>query len=84
MGDIFPWKVGVWTSEGSQFKKVEEVETMSYLTKYHYGAKQSPEGYVASSGTCSGDSGGPLYVSKDDKKYVIIGILLVDLINMLT
>ena len=76
MGDKYPWKVGVWTSEGGQFKKIKEGDTVSYLTKYHYGAKQSSEGYVASAGTCSGDSGGPLYVSQDfenKNKYVVIG-----------
>ena len=86
VGDIYPWKIGTWIlkSNGRKFKKsdniifqrVTEKRSRSYLEKFHYGAKESLEGYVASSGTCSGDSGGPLYVSQHQdtsRKYVVIG-----------
>ena len=45
------------------------------LKKFHYGAKYDPVGYVTSAGTCSGDSGGPLYVETRPGEYVVTGLV---------
>ena len=45
------------------------------LRKFHYGAKYDPVGYVTSAGTCSGDSGGPLYVETRPGQYVVTGLV---------
>ena len=78
VADTFPWKVAVWENKGGQFKKVTGSKSKEYLKKYHYGAKYAPEGYVASAGTCRGDSGGPLYITENNlstsnKSYIVLG-----------
>ena len=78
VADTFPWKVAVWENKGGQFKKVSRSKSQEYLKKYHYGAKYAPEGYVASAGTCRGDSGGPLYITENNlstskKSYIVLG-----------
>ena len=45
------------------------------LRKFHYGAKYDPVGYVTSAGTCSGDSGGPLYVENRPGQFVVTGLV---------
>ena len=81
MADTFPWKVAVWENKQGKFKKVKVSKSQEYLKKYHYGVRYSPNGYVASAGTCRGDSGGPLYMTETDlgntkKSYIVTGDIL--------
>ena len=79
VGELYPWKVAVYESKEGSFKKVEGEKKERYLTEKHYGAKRSPKGYVASVGACTGDSGGPLYMSeinaKGIRQYIVTGIV---------
>ena len=80
VGDVYKWKVGVWQKNHNSYSKVEGPRKEQLLRKYHYGYKVDPKGYVASIGTCSGDSGGPLYMTQFDKsfkeQYVVTGTFL--------
>ena len=67
VAETFPWKVGVWRKTSGRFKQIKRKKTQ-ILLEHHYGVKYAPKGYVASVGTCRGDSGGPLYVKEYDEK----------------
>ena len=76
VAERFPWKVGVWKQNQEKFEQVKRNVT-KILKAHHYGVKHAPKGYIASVGTCRGDSGGPLYVKEYDAdlntKYIIAG-----------
>ena len=77
VADTFPWKVRVMEEVEGKYKEVSENKTQEFLQKYHYGVKYAPKGYIASIGTCRGDSGGPLYMteamSNGKNNYVVTG-----------
>ena len=77
VADTFPWKVKVLEEVRGKFREVGGSKYQEYLQRYHYGVKHSPNGYVASIGTCRGDSGGPLYMtetmSNGKNNYVVTG-----------
>ena len=77
VGHYFKWNVGVWLDKGNgRYAPVSESKQKSaLLKKFHYGAKYDPVGYVTSAGTCSGDSGGPLYVETKSGQYVVTGLV---------
>ena len=77
VGHYFEWNVGVWLDKGNgRYAPVSESKQKSaLLKKFHYGAKYDPVGYVTSAGTCSGDSGGPLYVETKSGQYVVTGVV---------
>ena len=63
--------------QGDKFYKLSG-KTKKYVRKHHYGEHLGFGGYVASAGTCYGDSGGPLYQEQIDsrtgrKKYIVTG-----------
>ena len=45
---------------GNKFNKMSG-NTEDYVRRHHYGEHLGFGGYVASAGTCHGDSGGPVY-----------------------
>ena len=64
VGKINLWSTGVWdynkyTGSYENVDVEEEVDEMVH--KYHFGDAMGLGGYIASPGTCSGDSGGPMY-----------------------
>ena len=79
VADNFPWKVRVMEEVKGKYMEVTGSKSEQYLQKYHYGVKYAPNGYIASIGTCRGDSGGPLYMtetkSNGKKNYVVTGHL---------
>ena len=71
----FQWNVDVWTASntGRYTHIVSKKMHDSYMKHFHYGAKYSEHGFFTSPGTCSGDSGGPIYVRTGAKTFVITG-----------
>jgi len=77
VGKIHHWSTDVWGMKGNKFNKITG-NTEHYVKRYHYGEHLGFSGYVASAGTCSGDSGGPVYqVQKNRRtgraKYIVTG-----------
>ena len=77
MADLFKWKVALYEKRRG-FQKIEGDVKDKFLRANHYGMHLNPEGYVASAGTCAGDSGGPLYTHELDlknheRKYIVTG-----------
>ena len=78
VGHYFKWNIDVWYhQEGNEgYYPITPSKLKSIiLKKFHYGAKYDPVGYVTSAGTCSGDSGGPLYVETKSGQYVVTGVV---------
>jgi len=80
VADYFKWKVALYKNDHNGFKKIEGVVRDKFLRANHYGMHLNPEGYVASAGTCAGDSGGPLYnheldLKSYEKRYVVTGVV---------
>merc|ERR1719460_901240 len=77
VGHYFKWNVDVWLDKGNgRYSPVRQTKNKSaILHKFHYGAQYDPVGYVTSAGTCSGDSGGPLYVENRPGQYVVTGLV---------
>ena len=73
--DRYDWNIDIWSTDGrGGYWRVEDpAEYNLYLQRHHYGAKYSPGGYMASPGTCMGDSGGPLYLKTGPGRYVLTG-----------
>ena len=73
--DRYDWNIDIWSTDGrGGYWRVEDpAEYNLYLQRHHYGAKYSPGGYMASPGTCMGDSGGPLYIKTGPGRYVLTG-----------
>ena len=70
----FKWSVDVWVENTTGYTHITNKKIRnSYMKKFHYGAKYSPDGFFTSPGTCSGDSGGPMYVRTGLKTFVITG-----------
>ena len=78
VGESHDWSVGFFMANGrtGSYNEVPQTYKKKFF-RYHYGAKHSQQGkYVASSGTCNGDSGGPLFRTENDggkKSYVVEG-----------
>ena len=77
VGRVHHWSTDVWRMQGDKFYKLSG-KTKKYVRKHHYGEHLGFGGYVASAGTCYGDSGGPLYQEQIDsrtgrKKYIVTG-----------
>lgn len=77
VGRMKHWSTDVWSMHGNKFNRMKG-NTEETVRKYHYGEHLGFGGYVASAGTCSGDSGGPVYQEQTDsftgnKKYVVTG-----------
>ena len=74
----YDWRVAIYRKNAQGGFDMIEDDDPSYnkLKKKHYGIKEGLNewGYVASAGTCSGDSGGPLYVSDSDQS-VVTGVV---------
>jgi len=80
VGKIYDWSTGVWVKEGKSYRRVAPDKTDKLMREFHFGENLGLGGYVASAGTCSGDSGGPLYVEELDwqtgnTKYVVNGVV---------
>ena len=75
VADRYDWNIDIWSTDGrGGYGRVEDpAEYNLYLQRHHYGAKYSPGGYMASPGTCMGDSGGPLYLKTGPGRYVLTG-----------
>ena len=71
----FKWNVDVWyaSNSGRYTHIVSQKRQDYYMKRFHYGAKYSPHGFFTSPGTCSGDSGGPIYVRTGVNTFVITG-----------
>ena len=78
VGHYFKWNIDIWYhqehNEGYFPLTTSQLRSV-ILQKFHYGAKYDPVGYVTSAGTCSGDSGGPLYVETKPGQYVVTGVV---------
>ena len=80
VGKIHQWKVETYyLSKKGKFmlipKNHKGKQFHKKFLKFHYGAKHShiegnDHSYVASAGTCNGDSGGPLFRSENGKNIV--------------
>ena len=76
VGHYFKWNVDVWLDKGNGvYSRAPKNVKSVILKRFHYGAKYDPVGYVTSAGTCSGDSGGPLYVETKPGQYVVTGLV---------
>ena len=74
----YPWKVAIFRKNDQRgFDRIEEDnELYNKLRSKHYGIQKglNKDSYVASAGTCSGDSGGPLYM-RDRGNSVVTGVV---------
>ena len=79
VGKIKDWSAGVWVKKkGKSYRQLGPNKADKLIRKYHFGEHLGFGGYVASAGTCSGDSRGPLYVEEVDwqtanTRYVVNG-----------
>eukprot|EP00091_Calanus_sinicus_P002228 TRINITY_DN1226_c0_g1_i9.p1 TRINITY_DN1226_c0_g1~~TRINITY_DN1226_c0_g1_i9.p1 ORF type:complete len:512 (-),score=117.34 TRINITY_DN1226_c0_g1_i9:229-1764(-) len=81
VGKINLWSTAVWNYNKytGSYENVEDVDKVDKLvSKHHFGDAMGLGGYIASPGTCSGDSGGPMYQEEKhwrygSKKYVVTG-----------
>ena len=83
IGKMNHWSTDIWEKSGNQaFVHLNDTNERDQLIKrHHYGEYLGFGGYVASAGTCSGDSGGPVYQEETDpesgnKTYVVTGIII--------
>ena len=80
IGQIGKWSVGVFEKKDKSFKKVPDDQHDQMMREHHYGEKHEKKykGYVYSSGTCKGDSGGPIFTTEKDESgglhYIVTGI----------
>merc|ERR1719369_45277 len=77
VGRVNHWSTNVWGMQGKKFNRIS-LNTENTVKRRHYGEYLGFGGYVASPGTCSGDSGGPVYQEQIDPrtgrtKYVVTG-----------
>ena len=79
VGQVGEWSIDVYQQNGKKFQKKSSKQAHHDINQHHYGAKYESEyaGYVYSSGTCKGDSGGPIYQTEQDESkkpiYVVTG-----------
>ena len=82
VGKVHHWNTDVWGLNNHIFMNWTGYGNIDEIVrKHHYGERLGFGGYVASAGTCSGDSGGPVYQEQIDIvagkiKYVVTGSLL--------
>ena len=77
VGRLNHWSTDVWGMQGQKFNRMS-VNTEKTVKRRHYGEYLGFGGYVASAGTCSGDSGGPVYQEQIEPitgstRYVVTG-----------
>ena len=76
VGKIWSWNVDVWTVIRGKYRKVvNKRRSENFLKRLHYGVKFAPDGFVASAGTCNGDSGGPLYRVTGPRVFTVTGVV---------
>ena len=79
VGRFMKWNIDMWYDGGQEYIHLtnkSRIETTSrILGHWHYGARHGLAGYVTSAGTCSGDSGGPLYTEPEPGVYVVTGVV---------
>ena len=76
VGKIWSWNVDVWTVIRGKYRKVvNKRRSVNFLKRLHYGVKFAPDGFVASAGTCNGDSGGPLYRVTGPRVFTVTGVV---------
>lgn len=79
VGRFMKWNVDMWYDEGQEYIHLTNKSRIEITTKilghWHYGARHGLAGYVTSAGTCSGDSGGPLYTEPEPGVYVVTGVV---------
>ena len=79
VGKVKSWNTEVWKATNSNYIKLGEKEAEKLISKHHFGEHLGFGGYVASAGTCRGDSGGPIYQKEVDPnsgkvlKHIITG-----------
>ena len=59
-----PWKIGhyVDTQDTGKYYKISKKSLTDQLENFHYGLRgNGHQEMISSAGTCSGDSGGPLF-----------------------
>ena len=74
------WSTDVWEKVGAKFMKIPEPRAGKMVNNNHYGEYLGFGGFVASAGTCKGDSGGPMYQKEVDiatgkDKHILTGAL---------
>ena len=79
VGRFMKWNIDLWYEEGGEYihmtNKSKPETTDKILAHWHYGARHGLDGYVTSAGTCSGDSGGPLYAQRGPDTFVVTGVV---------
>ena len=68
----------MWIRENRGYERVPSQHASDIIKRHHFGEYLGFGGYVASAGTCKGDSGGPMYQIEIDplsgqKKYIVTG-----------
>ena len=72
VGLIKKWGTEVWQKMASGYEKVPPKKAQTIIADNHYGEYLGIGGYIASAGTCSGDSGGPMF-QKEEDRYIVTG-----------
>ena len=83
------WSIDVWEKVGTEFMKIPEPRAGKIVNNNHFGEYLGFGGFVASAGTCRGDSGGPMYQKEVDQatgkeKYILTGAWFVIILYHMT
>jgi len=79
VGTVTDWNIGHYVDQNGKFRKLKNRRLRDKLERmFHYGRRgRKLDPIIASAGTCSGDSGGPVYQEVFGKKrhFVVTGLV---------